>query len=855
MKRQCLFWWLWVVLVGCHPETKAPEIGVSLELAHMRKQCISDVRYELKFCIPDNLQEKVCGNVKVRMKLDEIHEVVLDFREGAEQVRTVTVNGHPEMVQWVNEHIVVADTYLKLGENEIEVDFVAGNQSLNRNEEFLYTLLVPERARTLFPCFDQPDMKARFSLRLEVPVQWDAVANAPLLTTEQGTDENRKVLVFAETHPLSTYLFSFVAGKWQQIEETRNGQTVRMYYRETDPQKVAQHPLIFDQVFAAIEWMENYTGIPYPFAKYDLVIVPGFLFGGMEHPGAVLYNDKRMFLGPHPTMEEELGRQELIAHETAHMWFGDAVTMAWFDDVWTKEVFANYFAARMTVDGAVQLSQDGEGVNDLRNFYIPAYSEDRTAGSTAIKQPLDNLKDAGLIYGQIVYEKAPIVMKMLVERLGEEAFQQGIREYLKTYLYGNATWEELILILDKYTSDDLVAWSRTWVNEKGMPDISASWAKNKLTICQEDPWKRGLVWPQQIDVVLYAKEQTTAATSRELLSGLLLDSAVCIFESTQEYADEPYILVNVFGKAYGYTVLNSSSSSFVLQHLRKVAKTPEERLALLIHLNENRLHGRVKGEDFVRTLLSNLQEEEHPLIVSTSIAYLKEMALHGELAGSPEIEQGLLDLSRQSGRKECQQAAFRALLDVFRQPSTVQEIYRIWEGQRPYSGLLLGESDYMKMAYELSIRMPEKYDTLKAIQFGRIDDPDRQREFQFVVRAVAPETVSRDSLFQSLLIPENRRIEPWVVQILGYLNHSLRQQDALKYVLPALQELQEVQRTGDIFFPKNWIEAVLRGHNSEEAAEIVRQFLAQNPDYPVLLKNKILQSADHLLRFFSQETF
>ena len=121
-----------------------------------------------------------------------------------------------------------------------------------------------------------------------------------------------------------------------------------MYHRETDPDKIAQIPVIFEQVFASLEWMEAYTGIPYPFAKYDFIVLPGFQYGGMEHTGATLYNDKRLFLGKQPTTAEQLGRMSLIAHETAHMWFGDYVTMEWFDEVWLKEVFANYFAAQMT---------------------------------------------------------------------------------------------------------------------------------------------------------------------------------------------------------------------------------------------------------------------------------------------------------------------------------------------------------------------------------------------------------------------------------------------------------------------------------------------------------------------------
>lgn len=432
MKKQLFFIILLGVvelLAGCRPEGKEPETGVSIGLARQRKQDISNLQYRLKFRIPENKQEEVIGKVQITLKQEKVQPVVLDFREDPHKVKQLKVNGRPDSIRISNEHIVVGTDYLKKGANEIEIDFIAGNQSLNRNDEFLYTLLVPERARTLFPCFDQPDMKAVFTLQLDIPEQWVAVANAAV--ESETLHEGRKLIAFQPTQPLSTYLFSFVAGKWQQLAESRDGKTIVMYYRETDPQKVAQHTIIFDQVFASLKWLEDYTGIPYPFDKYDLVIVPGFQFGGMEHPGAVLYNDKRMFLGPHPTIEEELGRMELIAHETTHMWFGDAVTMAWFDDVWTKEVFANYFASQMT---RPEFPGVNHLLNDLRNFYIPAYAEDRTAGSTSIKQPLENLKDAGLIYGQIVYDKAPIVMNMLLKLLGEEAFQKGIREYLQTYL-------------------------------------------------------------------------------------------------------------------------------------------------------------------------------------------------------------------------------------------------------------------------------------------------------------------------------------------------------------------------------------------------------------------------------------
>ena len=147
---------------------------------------------------------------------------------------------------------------------------------------------------------------------------------------------------------MSTYLFAFAAGRFQVEAAERNGRRFRMLHRETDAAKVARNrDAIFDLHASALDWLERYTGMPYPFGKFDFVLVPSFQFGGMEHPGSIFYNASSLLLDPSATTNQQLGRASLIAHETAHMWFGDLVTMRWFDDVWMKEVFANFMAAKI----------------------------------------------------------------------------------------------------------------------------------------------------------------------------------------------------------------------------------------------------------------------------------------------------------------------------------------------------------------------------------------------------------------------------------------------------------------------------------------------------------------------------
>ena len=202
-----------------------------------------------------------------------------------------------------------------------------------------------------------------------------------------------------------------------------------MLHRETDAQKVARNrEAIFDLHAAALDWLEHYTGIPYPFGKFDFVLVPSFQFGGMEHPGAIFYNASSLLLDPSATTNQQLGRASLIAHETAHMWFGDLVTMRWFDDVWMKEVFANFMAAKIVNPSFPEINHE---LRFLYAHYPAAYDVDRTAGTNAIRQPLDNLNEAGSLYGAIIYQKAPIVMRQLEMIVTPDGLRDGLREYLQ----------------------------------------------------------------------------------------------------------------------------------------------------------------------------------------------------------------------------------------------------------------------------------------------------------------------------------------------------------------------------------------------------------------------------------------
>ena len=848
MRKFHHFWEAAILLTGlaaCQPAptNRLLEPGVSSELAQYRKKNLTDVNYNLQFSIPESKAEPLIGRAEIAFKLTKGKSLVLDFKATPEQLDSVKLNGKAAAYQFADEHIVLENVAWKEGGDTISLFFECGDAALNRREDMLYTLFVPDRARTVFPCFDQPDIKANYQLKLQTPADWKAVANTRCMNQTDDREETgaRRNFAFHKTEPLSTYLFSFVAGKLNNETFHRDDREINIYHRENDPDKVAQCEAIAAEVFDALEWMEAYTGIPYPFNKYDVVIVPGFQFGGMEHTGATLYNDTRMFLNKGATLNERLTRSSLIAHETAHMWFGDYVTMKWFDDVWTKEVFANYFASRMVEPHFPEVNHQ---LNFITGYMPGAYGEDHTKGSNAIKQNLDNLRNAGLVYGNIIYNKSPMVMEMLVQTMGEEAFKEGIRKYLNTYPYGNATWDGLIEILDRYTDADLKSWSQSWVNEKGLPMVRAELKENNLVVTQHDVWERDMLWPQRIAYRLVKGDRS------EMVYVDLQKKQASVPVPELGEGDEPTVLIpNADGKAYGLFVVDETQHTDMWQVMKRFNTTEPQnevlRGSVLINLYENLREGALDPMEYRDQMLEYIKIEKNPLLYSLALNYLNNCQ-RWFLNEYETVERALWEEVMNRPEKGFKLQSFRHFRSLATSEEAVNQLYRIWKEQRLPVEVTLGESDYMNMAYVLAIHYPERAQQIIDEQLKRIDNADRRQEFAFVSAATAPEAERRDKVFEALLEVENRSIEPWAEQALSLLNHRLRQEEALKYIRPALEEVQEVQRTGDIFFPRAWARATLRAHVSPEAAREVEAFFKANPNYPEMLGNKIKQQAAHL---------
>jgi aminopeptidase N len=818
--------------------------GVSENLAHFRKQQISNVFYGLSFEIPYKKEKEINSNLILELNLlDLSRPLYLDFKEKIQNIKTIEVNGKSIVVILEMGHIVIASKDLILGKNTVIISFIAGNLSLNRNDDFLYTLLVPDRASTLFPCLDQPDIKAKYRLSLMVPKDWSILAGAPVKEKLDKGDFQKYII--EESDKMSTYLFSFVAGKFKETTQKPGNLQMTMLYRENNQEKIKNSTdTIFMLHQQSLDFLEKYTNYPFPFQKLDFALIPVFQYGGMEHVGAIQYRESTLFLDNSATDSERLDRAKLIAHETSHMWFGDLVTMKWFDDVWMKEVFANFMADKI-------MNPIFPNVNHNLQFfyshYASAYAEDRSLGTHPIKQKLVNLKDAGSLYGNIIYNKAPIMMRQLEACMGKESFQKGIEKYIKKYANNNADWNELIEILDAETPVDIKKWSKVWVNQSGRAvfrdkiEYDKQNRIKKFEIKQQAEDNSENVWPQVFQIGLVYPDKVS------IVNVNIKDKSINLKEQIGQ--PKPLsVIYNYNGFGYGVFPFDGNTLDNISTLEDSVA-----RASIYSNLYENTLIGNIVPTKAYDYFLKGIQTEQNELVLkivsnNLSVVFWKFLTEKQQNKVQKQLEDILYERLQTSLSSNIKKTLFNLFSSLAYSDSGKEKLYKIWNKEDVILNLKLNEDDYTNIAMNLAVFKHGKADEILIATRATITNPDKQKRFEFLLPSLSKEESVRDAFMESLKEDKNREKESWVSVGLSNIHHPLRQKSSQKYIRFSLDLTEEIQRTGDIFFPKDWLNNTIGKYSSKFAFDELQRFLEENPNFSSILKRKLLQATDGLYR-------
>jgi puromycin-sensitive aminopeptidase len=321
-------------------------------------------------------------------------------------------------------------------------------------------------ARRAFPCWDEPDFKAVFSTTLVIDPALSAVSNSAVLSETQ--ERGKKVVRFVDTMKMSTYLVAFVIGKIEASAPTAVGNTTLRLW--TVPGKKHLTGFGQDIATASLQFFERYYGIPYPGDKLDLLAIPDFASGAMENLGAITFRETALLVDPHSATHGELERvADVVAHENAHMWFGDLVTMSWWNGLWLNEAFAT-FMEMLAVDA---WKPEWKRWNTFGVSRAAALSVDGLHSTRPIEYAVRAPKDAEAMFDVLTYEKGASVLRMLEQHIGPTVFRDGIREYLLTHAYGNADTKDLWISLGRAARQGVPDLMDGWIFQPGYPVLTA----------------------------------------------------------------------------------------------------------------------------------------------------------------------------------------------------------------------------------------------------------------------------------------------------------------------------------------------------------------------------------------------
>ncbi|MEU0223709.1 aminopeptidase N [Streptomyces sp. NPDC006284] len=453
-------------------------------------------------------------------------------------------------------------------------------------EVYLYTQYEPADSRRVFATFEQPDLKAPFRLEVRAPEEWTVWSNG----TGERMEEGRAALPqkggggrpaggvwrFAETKPISTYITCVVAGPYHYVTDRyertfEDGTRLEIPLGALCRKGLAPH-FDADDVFLVtkqgLDFFHDHFDYPYPFGKYDQAFVPEYNLGAMENPGLVTFREEFIFRGKVTRASYE-GRANVILHEMAHMWFGDLVTMEWWDDLWLKESFADFMGTFANV-GATRFKDAWITFANRRKAW--AYRADQLPSTHPITADIRDLEDAKLNFDGITYAKGASVLKQLVAYVGQDAFLEGARRYFKRHAYGNTRLGDLLSVLEETSGRDMSAWARSWLQTAGVnamtPQVllSPDGRVDELAVVQEAAETHPELRPHRVAVGLY-RRTGEGALERYARAEVDVDGPRTVVAELAGAEAPELVLVNDDDLTYCKTRFDETSLATLREHL------------------------------------------------------------------------------------------------------------------------------------------------------------------------------------------------------------------------------------------------------------------------------------------------
>ena len=751
--------------------------ALSADYASMRKKQISDVAYSLYFNI-DHTKETYNGTSVIDFTIvkGNTSPVTVDFESGS--VESVRVNGKVATFDYKKWFISIAASAFTTGKNKIEIvynrPYSNDGSGLHRFKDpangdvYLYSDFEPYSANKMFPHFDQPNLKATYKVNVDAPSHWQIISTTreTSITEKDGV----KHWDFPVSAKISSYVFALHGGKYAVWEDTFHGKDgdipLRLFARQSLAKYVKTDDW-FTPTKQSFKFFNNYFEISYPFGKYDQVMAPDFNSGAMENVAAVTFNESFISRSD-KTTKQRLSLADTIAHEMAHMWFGDLVTMDWWNGLWLNESFASYMAVL-----ALEKGSDFDNVWD--DFYTGfkqwAYSTDKSVNTHSIELPVATTSDAMTNFDGITYGKGASVLKQVPKYLGEENFRKGVSNYLKKFAYQNTTLDDFIGSLEEASNTDLTQWTQDWLYKAGVNTIEVSYQCNaglisEFAINQTAPEKYPTLRQQRVNVGLFNYDNNTMALTNAI-AVTYKGATTQVSELVGKQCPE-LVYPNLEDWGYVQVNLDKNSLTTLNKHINDF-ESPSLRLMLWQSLSDSVRDAKLSPATFVEFALENLEGEKDLSVIrsisgqlSGALGYLTTATRQG-IANYDAKRNEVNDfyfaqLEKAKAGSDLQKLWYGRFVSTTRTPVQLNKLVAILDGKLSFEGLTIDQDKRWGLVRTLNHRTVGNYKERLTAEIKR-DKSDLGAKNAILAEVLRPDAEIKAKWFDIIINnPDNLKL-------------------------------------------------------------------------------------------------
>lgn len=792
------------------------------DTADARKARISNLEYDTLVDIAASEVELV-GEVSIHFDLsDASSDLSLDFTGGT--LNSALVNGEAITDAYNGYYITIPSARLQLGSNTVELTYrhPFGNEGTGLHRfvdpedglTYLHSYLWPYYANRLLPSFDQPSLKANFSLRVRAPESWGVFSMSPA-TTQTDSDDTR-LWTFTKTPKIATYMFSLHAGPYKIWRDNSGDVPLRLMARQSLAEYVAVDEW-FEITQKGMTFYGEYFDIPYPFEKYDQLIVPEFNIWGMENAAAVSFSERFIQRQPSGRAQRE-DRASTILHELAHMWFGDLVTHDWWNGLWLNESFATQMAT-LALIGTTEFTDQWHGFFTVGKK--KAYQRDSRVTTHTIEMPVRSTDEFTILFDAITYQKGGSALKQLQHRVGAENYRQGVSAYLKENAFGTTELADFIGHQGKSAGIDLSDWSDDWLLKAGFNTLAVESdcdgdALRAITITQSAPKDQPHLRTHSVDLALYNFDTNDSLVVTAAIPVLVEGERTMV--DVPEGQPCPVITnPNYNDWAYAKTVISNADQAVLSERLGEVAD-PLSRSMFLAALFDEAMDGNMSIAAYIRRALRLAETEKN-------IRVLEQLAV--SLAGAADMMQRLrpetdevlprllgaieelsLARSQSAETKDLKHLWLNTFLHVVSSEEGLGTARALLDGNAEIDGIEISTEIRWQLLIILSRHDADDIEALLEAEIERDPSDFGQRKL-LSARAAAPNLANKEQWVDELQTPQLLTSLAKQRAVMDELFPATQTDLQLQVLQKLLSSLPEMSREADAYFLASYTETLL----------------------------------------------